>query len=60
MTEAQLDVAPPRWRAYVPGIELIRSYQRKWLPKDIVAGLVLSRCWCRREWRTPSWPGCRR
>jgi MFS superfamily sulfate permease-like transporter len=38
----QPDVAPPRWRAYVPGLSLIKSYQRKWLPKDIVAGLVLS------------------
>ena len=38
----QPDVAPPRWRAYVPGVSLIKSYQRKWLPKDIVAGLVLS------------------
>jgi high affinity sulfate transporter 1 len=44
MTElaSQPDIAPPRWRAYVPGLALIRSYQRKWLPKDLVAGLVLS------------------
>ena len=42
MTQPQLDVAPPKWRAYLPGIALIKSYQRKWLPKDIVAGLVLS------------------
>ncbi|MFD3400797.1 SulP family inorganic anion transporter [Kribbella sp. NPDC058693] len=33
---------PSGWRAYVPGAELARSYQRSWLPKDIVAGLVLS------------------
>ena len=39
---SQPDIAPSRWRAYVPGLALIRSYQRKWLPKDIVAGLVLS------------------
>jgi high affinity sulfate transporter 1 len=39
---SQPDIAPPRWRAYVPGLALIRSYQRKWLPKDLVAGLVLS------------------
>ena len=38
----QPDVAPPRWRAYVPGLAVVRSYQRKWLTKDIVAGLVLS------------------
>lgn len=30
------------WRAYVPGAELAKSYRRSWLPKDIVAGLVLS------------------
>jgi high affinity sulfate transporter 1 len=35
-------VAPSRWRGYVPGLALIRSYRRRWLPKDIVAGLVLS------------------
>ena len=26
----------------VPGIALARSYRRRWLPKDVVAGLVLS------------------
>jgi high affinity sulfate transporter 1 len=26
----------------VPGLELVRSYQRRWLVKDVVAGLVLS------------------
>jgi len=26
----------------VPGIALLRSYQREWLPKDLIAGLVLS------------------
>ena len=35
-------VKPPWWQEYVPGVELARSYQRGWLPKDIVAGLVLS------------------
>ncbi len=38
----QPDVAPPRWRGYLPGLALVTSYRRKWLPKDIVAGLVLS------------------
>ena len=38
----QPDVAAPRWRAYVPGLALVTSYQRKWLPRDVVAGLVLS------------------
>ena len=29
-------------RAYVPGLAALKSYQRAWLPKDVVAGLVLS------------------
>ena len=36
------DVRPPRWQEYVPGVGLARSYRRAWLPKDVVAGLVLS------------------
>ena len=39
---SQPDVRPTGWRAYLPGVALITSYQRKWLPRDIVAGLVLS------------------
>ena len=26
----------------VPGLELVRTYERRWLPKDVVAGLVLT------------------
>src|ERR1700722_4686905 len=26
----------------VPGLELMRTYERRWLPKDLVAGLVLT------------------
>ena len=33
---------PAGWRSLVPGIALVTSYQRKWLAKDVVAGLVLS------------------
>lgn len=29
-------------RAAVPGVDLLTNYKSKWLPKDIVAGLVLS------------------
>ena len=29
-------------RRYVPGLTLVTSYQRGWLPRDLVAGLVLS------------------
>ena len=36
------DVRPRRWEERVPGLGLARSYQRSWLPKDIIAGLVLS------------------
>ena len=39
---SQPDVRPHGWRGYLPGVALITSYQRKWLPRDIVAGLVLS------------------
>src|SRR4249919_985967 len=39
---SQLEVAPSGWRAYVPGLALVRAYRRQWLPKDIVAGLVLT------------------
>ncbi len=42
MGQSELDASPQRWRAYVPGLAVVRSYQRKWLTKDIVAGLVLS------------------
>jgi len=29
-------------QAYVPGLAVIRSYQRGWLPRDVSAGLVLT------------------
>lgn len=29
-------------RAHVPGLGVLTSYQRAWLPRDVVAGLVLS------------------
>ncbi|HSU36124.1 MAG TPA: sulfate permease [Propionibacteriaceae bacterium] len=32
----------PGWQRYIPGLAVVRSYRRAWLPKDIVAGLVLS------------------
>jgi high affinity sulfate transporter 1 len=40
--EVEVEVPPQRWRAYVPGLAVVTSYQRKWLTKDVVAGLVLS------------------
>ena len=44
MTRSPDEVAipAPQWRAYLPGLALVTSYQRAWLPRDIVAGLVLS------------------
>ena len=44
MTRSHDEVAipAPGWRAYLPGLALVTSYRRAWLPKDIVAGLVLS------------------
>ena len=27
--------------AWVPGIKALRNYQRAWLPRDLIAGLVL-------------------
>src|SRR5512132_1745258 len=42
MSQSAVDAAPQRWRAYVPGLALVTSYRRKWLPRDVVAGLVLS------------------
>ena len=29
-------------RQRIPGLQLISSYERAWLPKDVVAGLVLT------------------
>ncbi|MET9316117.1 sulfate permease [Kribbella sp. NPDC003505] len=39
---ARPDAKPSRWREYVPGLDVAASYRRAWLPKDVVAGLVLS------------------
>ncbi|MEV0803733.1 sulfate permease [Kribbella sp. NPDC050281] len=40
--EERPDVKPPWWQEYVPAVGVAKSYERAWLPKDIVAGLVLS------------------
>ena len=34
--------APSGLRRWVPGAEVLRTYQRSWLPRDLVAGLVLT------------------
>jgi high affinity sulfate transporter 1 len=34
---------PVGWlKTYIPGINVVTNYERPWLPKDVVAGLVLS------------------
>ncbi|HKO33409.1 MAG TPA: SulP family inorganic anion transporter, partial [Candidatus Limnocylindria bacterium] len=38
----QATASPAGWRSLVPGIDLVTRYQREWLAKDVVAGLVLS------------------
>ena len=30
------------WRRWLPGLQLLRDYQPGWLPKDLLAGLVLT------------------
>ena len=42
MGQSEVDVAPQGWRTFVPGLAVVTSYQRRWLTKDVVAGLVLS------------------
>ena len=42
MSGTGADASPQRWRAYVPGLAVVTSYRRKWLTRDVVAGLVLS------------------
>jgi high affinity sulfate transporter 1 len=37
-----LPAGRPRWQGHVPGVALVTAYERSWLPKDVVAGLVLS------------------
>ena len=33
---------PSGWRRWLPGLQLMRGYQAGWLPKDLLAGLVLT------------------
>ncbi|MDQ0322834.1 high affinity sulfate transporter 1 [Pararhizobium capsulatum DSM 1112] len=36
------DTAASGWQRWLPGIQTARQYQISWLPRDLVAGLVLS------------------
>src|SRR5678815_5248292 len=31
-----------RWQRWLPGLEVLRRYEAAWLPKDVMAGLVLT------------------
>ncbi len=46
MNEVNLQTTAPSWLAqtekWLPGVRVLRAYQRSWLPRDVVAGLVLS------------------
>ena len=55
MTSKRLSMSVGRW---LPGIEKARGYRREWLPKDLVAGIVLIALLVPRVWPMPSWPGC--
>ena len=33
---------PSGWLRWLPGLLMLKHYQRAWLPKDIIAGLVLT------------------
>ena len=44
-------------KTYIPGINVVANYERPWLPKDVVAGLVLSALLVPQVWRTPNWAG---
>ena len=43
MTQGQgtteVSSGPGRW---LPGVQTLRGYQRSWLPRDVVAGIVLT------------------
>jgi MFS superfamily sulfate permease-like transporter len=30
------------WKRWLPGLQMLRDYQAAWLPRDLVAGLVLT------------------
>ena len=36
------DPALSGWRRWLPGLQILRRYQAGWLPKDLLAGLVLT------------------
>jgi MFS superfamily sulfate permease-like transporter len=41
MTNVDLTPRETSWFRWLPGLALLRSYQPSWLPRDLIAGLVL-------------------
>jgi high affinity sulfate transporter 1 len=37
-----MNAAAAGWQRWVPGLETLRRYDVRWLPKDVIAGLVLT------------------
>jgi MFS superfamily sulfate permease-like transporter len=42
MTNIDLTPRETSWLRWLPGLALLRSYQPSWLPRDLIAGLVLT------------------
>ena len=42
MTNIDLTPRETSWFRWLPGLALLRSYQPSWLPRDLIAGLVLT------------------
>jgi hypothetical protein len=53
----------PEWESMVrlvPGLQAVRSYRRRWLARDIVAGVVLTTLLVPQGMALRSWRDCRR
>ena len=44
----------------LPGIESLKAYERRWLARELVVGLVLTALLVPQAWLTPSWRDCLR
>ena len=42
MAEPTATEAPSGAGRWLPGVQVLRAYQRSWLPRDLVAGIVLT------------------
>ena len=41
MTASTPDARPARIERWMPGIRVLRTYERRWLSRDLIAGVVL-------------------